>query len=175
MKRKVLVIPKDEILEHFRENTRQEIKNVPPDILTRDLFELLKAKGIDVKPECHLDGDSWTHSKRDEPNKICESRDFSSDSLPANPDGPFAVSFANEKAAQDAHYHERHVEIYYSDLPYAAEYRILGEGTRKKQVSLPDGGLTVFGTEVVHRMQLRGLTVVIEVPALAKDKVEASV
>lgn len=170
MKRNVLVVPLYELKKHLQENSRQDIKIIAPDILTGELFKKLKAKGKEVKPEQHLDGDYWKHSGPLSPNHLSESGEFIGQWLPQYVDGPFAVSFANDKAEQDAHYHKHHWEIYYSEHPIGAEYRLLGE-LQRQPIRLQSGGMIVFGAEVIHKMQLGGLTIVIEVPSVANDKV----
>lgn len=169
MKRKVLVIPIEEIKRHFEMNLRQDIKIVAPDILTDELLNILKEKGKDVKPERHLNGNTWRHSKASEPNNLCESSDFIDGCLPQYTKGPFAMGFANEKAAQDGHYHRQHLEMYFSGYSMNAEYRCLGD-SQCQSIKLK-GGAIVFGPEVIHKMELGGLTIVIEVPAVANDKV----
>lgn len=169
MKRRVLIIPLEEIERHFEGNSRQDVKIVAPDILTDELFSKLKARGRDAKPEQHLIGNIWRHSKANERNSICESGDFGNDRPAQYAKGPFAVSFANEKAEQDEHYHGQHLEIYFSEHPMEAEFRCL-EDSRHESVKLEHGGAIIFGPEVVHRMRLSGLTMVIEVPSVTDDK-----
>jgi len=169
MKRRILVIKKDEILKHFQENKRQDIKIIPPEILTEELFNFLKSKGKDVKPEQPLKSYEWIHSRNNEPNNICESTDFIDERLLYIARGPFAISFANEKALQDEHYHKEHWEIYFSEYPMSVEYKFISEQNRKK-TTLPQGGAILFGPEVVHKMNLGGLTIIIEVPSASNDK-----
>ncbi len=169
MTRRVLAVPRSEIEEHFNRNVRQDVKIVAPNILTVELFNILKTKGKDLKAEQYLQGDVWEHSAAGDPNNLCESNDFIDASLPQYVQGPFALSFANEKAVQDAHYHWRHIEIYISDHPITAEYRHL-ENAERHSIKLESGGAIVFGPQVVHRVWLGGLTVVIEVPSVASDK-----
>jgi hypothetical protein len=65
MKRKILVIPRDEIEIPLTVNSRKEVKAVVPEILGDELFEILKGRGRDVKPERPLEGICWSHSGRD--------------------------------------------------------------------------------------------------------------
>jgi hypothetical protein len=51
MKRKVLFIPIEEIKRHFEKNSRQDVKIIALEVLTDELFNTLKAKGKNVKPE----------------------------------------------------------------------------------------------------------------------------
>ena len=167
MIRSVLAIPLEEINLQFKENTRQDIKIIVPKILDSKQFEILKAKGKEIKSEQPLEGTIWKHSNSEQSNNICESKDFYDIDLLKNYDGPFALSFANEKAEQDEHYHKNHLEIYYSEYEICAEYRILEE---YKTISLKNGGLIIFAPNVTHKMQLNGITIVIEVPASSNDK-----
>ncbi|MBI4317281.1 MAG: hypothetical protein HY675_02225 [Chloroflexi bacterium] len=167
--RRVLFIPKEEIHGHFAKNARQDMKVVAPNRLTDKLFEALKARGKEVKAERPLTGDVWKHSDVDEPNDLTESKDFVDGSLPQYAAGPFAVAFANERAGQDEHYHTKHLEIYFSEHPLTAEYRYLGD-QETKTICLEQGGALVFGPDVVHRVRLGGLTIVVEVPAVADDR-----
>ena len=169
MKRKILVIKKDEILKQFKTNKRKDIKVIAPEILTDKKFKLLKSKGKDVKLEQPLKGTEWVHSKSDKPNHICESIDFIDKNLLYFTRGPFAISFANKKAEQESHYHKQHWEIYFSGCKMSAEYKFLGKQDTKK-VELPKGGAVLFGPEVVHKMKLGGLTIIIEVPSVLNDK-----
>ena len=170
MKRKVLFIPIEEIKKHFAKNSRQDVKVIAPDILTDELFNILKAKGKDVKPEQYLEGDIWKHSEANEPNNLCESGEFIDSCLPQYVQGPFAVSFANEKAQQDVHYHRKHLEIYFSEHAIGAEFRCIGD-VQPQSINLESGGAIIFGPGVIHKMQLGGLTIVIEIPAVTGDKV----
>ena len=171
MKRNVLFIPTDQLHLHFGVNDRQDIKIVAPEILTRKLLHELLAQGRKIKPEQILDGDRWEHAEASEANNLVLSKDFADSCLPQYTDGPFAVSFANESAEQDEHYHQQHLEIYFSEYPIGAEYRLLND-VECKSVHLESGGMIIFAPEVVHKMQLGGLTVVIEVPAVANDKIK---
>ncbi len=169
--RKVLAIPLEEVLEHFTQNARQDVKIVAPEILAVELIARLRAAGKLLKPEQPVEGVEWQHSASDSPNKLCESRDFAT-RLAEETAGPFALCFANEKGPQDAHYHPHHIEIYFSEHPLEAEYRSDAD-TRIERVRLEQGGVLVFAAGVVHRARLGGLTVVIEIPAVANDKVVA--
>lgn len=128
MKREVLIIPLEELTRHFETNERQDIKIVAPSILTHELYEILTKKGKRLKPELPLNGNRWKRSYKTEANKLCESSDFVFE-LPAETKGPFTISFANEKAEQEEHYHKYHTEIYFSDHRISGYYRILGENT----------------------------------------------
>lgn len=167
--RKALAIPLDEIYKQFESNTRQDIKIIIPEMLVSKLYNLLKEKGEDIKPEQTLEGRFWQHSEADEPNRICESCNFIDSDLPQYAQGPFALSFANEKAVQDIHYHLRHWEIYFSEKPLSAKFRYL-EDARCRTLSLPQGGVIILGPQVVHQVTLSGMTLVLEVPSVAADK-----
>jgi hypothetical protein len=169
--RKVLAIPLEEVHEHFGLNSRQDLKVVAPEMLAGELIAKLKATGRLLKPEHPLEGVEWRHSANDAPNALCESGEFAAD-LAEDAVGPFALCFANEKGPQDAHYHPQHLEIYFSEHPLEAEYRI-DENSPIEHVKLENGGTLVFAAGVVHRARLGGLTVVIEIPAVKDDKVIA--
>jgi hypothetical protein len=160
--RHVLAIPLEEVRRHFEVNERQSLKVVAPVRLGAEMMARLRAK-----PEAPLaaGGDRWRHSMPDEPNLLCESREFG---LPEGARG-FTISFGNERAGQETHVHRRHAEIYFSEHPIEAEYRV-EDGGRRGTVSLPEGGALVFGPGVVHRVRLGGLTIVIEAPAVEGDK-----
>lgn len=166
MKRRVLAIPREEIESQFGKNERQDVKIVAPSILTDELFGNLLAKGKNVKPEKPLEGFHWKHSEADEANRVCEAGDFIDDCLPQYVKGPFSISFANEEAEQEAHFHEKHFEIYYSEHPLSAEFRYLGDSQPQQPIELKNGGLILFGPNVIHRMRLGGLTLVIEVASM---------
>ena len=167
--RKVLAIPLEEVSQHFALNTRQDVKIVAPEILAGDLIAKLQAAGRHLKPEQLLVGDTWKHSAGNDPNALCESREFASE-VDKEISGPFALCFANEKGPQDAHYHPHHLEIYFSEHPLEAEYR-LEPGSPIERIRLEKGGVLIFAAGVVHRARLGGLTVVIEIPAVKDDKV----
>ena len=169
--RKVLAIPLEEVREHLALNVRQDVKVVAPEILAGELIARLKSTGRVLKPEQLLEGTRWTHSAGDSPNELCESREFST-GLTEEVAGPFALCFGNEKGAQDAHYHPHHLEIYFSEHPLEAKYR-LDANSPVERVTLDKGGVLVFAAGVIHRARLGGLTVVIEIPAVKDDKVLA--
>lgn len=169
MTRKILAVPLAEVRRHLDSNTRQDVKIVAPDLLSDQLFQLLVSKGKRVNREVALEGDTWLHSPSDAPNRVCASAAFVSESLPQYARGPFAVSFANERADQDAHYHRRHGELYYSEHRLAAEYWT--RGSEHQFIALDEGGLLFFAPDVVHRLTLGGLTLVIELPSISDDKV----
>ena len=169
--RKVLAIPLDEVSTHLALNTRQDVKIVAPEILAGDLIAKLTAMGRFLKPERLLEGINWLHSPSDTPNDLCESHEFST-GMTNETSGPFALCFGNEKGAQDAHYHPHHLEIYFSEHPLEAEYRLDAESPVER-VRLEKGGVLIFSAGVVHRARLGGLTVVIEIPAVKDDKVVA--
>jgi hypothetical protein len=167
--RKILAIPLEEVSQHFALNTRQDVKIVAPEILAGELIAKLTASGRILKPEQLLEGDTWKHSPGDAPNALCESREFAS-GINQQTLGPFALCFGNEKGAQDAHYHPHHLEIYFSEHPLEAEYR-LETNSPIERVRLEKGGVLIFSAGVIHRARLSGLTVVIEIPAMKDDKV----
>jgi len=169
--RKVLAIPLEEVREHFALNFRQDVKMVAPEILADELIAKLQAAGRLLKPEQPLEGVEWRHAAGDAPNALCLSREFAA-GLGDETSGPFALCFANEKGPQDAHYHPHHLEIYFSEHPLEAEYRI-DANSPLERVNLAKGGALIFAAGVVHRARLGGLTVVIEIPAVKDDKVVA--
>jgi len=167
--RKVLAIPLEEVSQHFALNTRQDVKIVAPEILAGELIAKLTASGRTLKAEQLLEGTAWSHSNADASNKLCESSEFSTGITPEAL-GPFALCFANEKGAQDAHFHPHHLEIYISEHSIEAEYRLEADSPVER-VRLEKGGVLIFSAGVVHRARLGGLTVVIEIPAVKDDKV----
>ncbi|HMD87032.1 MAG TPA: hypothetical protein VKO18_20265 [Terriglobia bacterium] len=169
--RKVLAIPLEQVREHFALNSRQDVKIVAPEILAAELIAKLQAAGRLLKPERPLETVEWRHSASDAANALSESREFAA-GLAEETLGPFALCFANEKGAQDSHYHPHHLEIYLSEHPLEAEYRIDANSSIER-VKLDNGGVLVFAAGVVHRARLGGLTVVIEIPAVKDDKVIA--
>jgi hypothetical protein len=169
MARDVLAIPLGELRQHFALNSRQDIKVVAPELLGDRLAELLRKKGKHLKPEVELAGETWTHSGSPEPNGLCLSADFVCPTQPGATTGTFALAFANGHAPQEAHFHRRHSEIYFSEHPFEAEFWTPAAPVRRT-IRLPEGGALVFGPGVVHRMRLEGLTVVLEVPAVPDDK-----
>ena len=72
MRRKVLAVPQEEIEAHFAENSRQDLKLVTAEILSYDLFKVLKAKGKDLKMEERLAGMVWKHSGQGDAAAICQ-------------------------------------------------------------------------------------------------------
>lgn len=168
MKRDMLIIPLEELTRHFGTNERQDIKVVAPSILTRELYEILTQKGKRLKSEVQLNGDRWTKSYKTKPNKLCESSDFAFE-ISAETKGPFTISFANEKAEQEEHYHKYHAEIYFSEHRISGYYRKLGENT-ECPFELSNGGLVLFQPNVIHYVELGGLTLILETPALDKDR-----
>jgi hypothetical protein len=161
----------EEVREHFALNVRQDVKIVAPEILAGGLIAKLKATGRVLKSEQLLESIRWQHSASDAPNELCESHEFSA-GITNETSGPFALCFGNEKGAQDAHYHPHHLEIYFSEHPIEAEFR-LDANSSVERVRLDKGGVLVFAAGVVHRARLGGLTVVIEIPAVKDDKVVA--
>jgi hypothetical protein len=137
--RKVLAIPLEEVHKHFSLNTRQDVKIVAPEILAGELIAKLAGAGKVLKPERPLNGLEWQHSTSDAANQLCESAEFA-DELSKELLGPFALGFANEKTPQDVHYHPHHLEIYYSEHPLDAEYRIGDDGI-VEHLKLPHGGV----------------------------------
>jgi len=170
--RKVLAIPLEEVREHFALNMRQDVKIVAPETLAVELIAKLQAAGRLLKPEQSLEGVEWRHSSSDAPNALCESGEFAA-GLAEKTSGPFALCFANEKGAQDSHFHPHHLEIYFSEHPLEAEYRS-DASSPIDRVKLARGGVLIFAAGVVHRARLGGLTVVIEIPAVKDDKVVTS-
>lgn len=170
MIRKVLFIPLEEVKRHFASNERQDVKIVVPERLTQDLFCLLMKKGKKVKEEVPLQGNIWGHSKAKFANNNCESTDFDIFNESVDVRGSFTVSFANEFAEQDTHYHEEHLEIYYSECTIQTKYKMLND-QHYKTVMLKEGGVIIFGPEVVHKMSLSGMTCIIECPSILNDKV----
>ena len=168
MYRQVLFIPLDEIREQFQANARQSVKLIAPQILTDTLLDMLRARGKQPKPERLFEGDVWRAATASEPNNLSEASEFIDRHLPQYTEGPFALSIATELIEQDRHFHRQHLEIYFSEHPIAAEYKKLGDVTNQV-IDMPGGGALIFGPEVVHKMTLGGLTLVIEIPAMADD------
>ena len=169
MKNNVLIIPLNEIKQHFINNERQDIKVVTPEVLTAELFDMIETQGKKPKAESFLDGNVWRHTSPNETNLIIESKELAFSDLPQLNDGPFALSFANENALQDEHYHKKHLEIYFSEHYFKGQYRSLEEKF-VQSFELNHGGAIVFGPGIIHKMKLTGLTLVIEIPAIANDK-----
>jgi hypothetical protein len=159
MKREVLFIPMEEVKKQLSRNSQDDVNIIVPAIMTEELYNSLrdvKERG-EVKPEIPLEDSRWTYSKPDKPNKVCESGDFADNDLSQNADGPFAVSFANEKAPQDEHVHKQHMEIYFSEHPMNTKYRLKGD-SKTRIGALKSGGVIIFGPGVAHRIRLWGTT-----------------
>jgi hypothetical protein len=169
--RKGLAVPLEEVREQFARNARQDVKIVAPEILAGELIAKLKAVGRLLKPAQPLEDVEWRHSTGDAANALCESREFAA-GLVEETLGPFALCFANEKGPQDAHSHPRHLEIYFSEHPLEAQYRI-DANAPIEHLKLAKGGAFVFAAGVAPRVRLGGLTVVIDIPAVTDDKVVA--
>jgi hypothetical protein len=172
MKKSVLIVPLDEIKLHFENKGRQDVKVVTPEVLTAELIAIIEAQGKESKAESLLEGNEWQHTLNNEPNLISESKEFSFSTPPQLNDGPFALSFANENAIQDEHYHKQHLEIYFSEHRLTARYRNLEEKV-VHNFELRHGGVVVFMPGIIHKMELTGLTIVIEIPAIVNDKYKA--
>ena len=173
MKRNVLAIPRDEIEAHFAENSRQDVKIVNAEILSYDLFKVLKAKGKDLKMEERLGGMVWSHSTPELPNKVCPAGEFADLQLPQYAHGPFGLSMASGKSMQDEHFHKQHLEICVSNEALSVEFRSVDE-TTCETISMPKGGILVMPPNMIHRLDVTGLAVLIELPALARDKYDAA-
>ena len=172
MRRKVLAIPREEIEAHFAENSRQDLKLVTAEILSYDLFKVLKAKGKDLKMEERLAGMTWRHSGPDLPNSVVPSGEFIEPDIPQYAHGPLAVSFASGQSIQDDHYHKQHLEVLISEQELGIEFRDIEE-TQCEKITLSKGGLLVILPNTIHHLYLNGLTVLIELPSLARDKYDS--
>lgn len=168
----MLAIPREEIESHFAENSRQDLKLVNAEILSYDLFKVLKAKGKDLKMEERLGSAAWTHSEPEQPNKVCTAGEFADLQLPQYAHGPFGISVASGQSIQDEHYHKQHLEICVANESITVEYRAVDE-TRVESITLPKGGILVMNPNVVHKLSPTGLIVLIELPSLARDKHDA--
>jgi hypothetical protein len=168
MKRDVLIIPLEEVSRHFETNERQDIKIVAPNILTDELYDILTKKGKRLKPEVELNGDRWERSYKTRANRLCESADFAFETTPETK-GPFAISFANEKAEQEEHYHKHHAEIYFSEHRISGYYRKLGDNN-DNHFELCNGGLVLFQPNIIHYMELNGLALILETPSIENDR-----
>jgi exoribonuclease R len=168
MKRDVLFIPLEDLNRHFETNERQDIKIVAPSILTPEIFEMQSKKGKRLKPETPLVGNRWERSYKTTANKLCESSDFAFE-LPAETKGPFTISFANERAEQEEHYHKSHAELYFSEHRLSGYYRKVGDNG-DTSFELNNGGLALFQPNMVHYIELSGLTLILETPALERDR-----
>ena len=173
MKRSVLGIPWSEINAHFRLNERKDVKIVVPEMLTEELRQQLLGRKKMVREEQSLDGDLWKHAGPHDPYWVCEAGDFSCDPCPEGGD-PFTISVALPEAAQEAHYHARHCEIFISEHPISAAYRHR-QAAAPQEIVLESGGVLIFGPEVIHAMTITGLTLVIECPAVRGDRYTAPV
>jgi hypothetical protein len=173
MRRKVLAIPREEIEAHFCENSRQDLKLVTAEILSYDLFKVLKAKGKDLKMEEPLLGALWKHSGPEHSNNVVPSGDFIEPDIPQYAMGPFAISFASSQSIQDDHYHKQHLEILIADKAITIEYRPF-DGTKIETITLQNGGMLVVGPNIVHRLHLVGQTALIEIPSLSRDKYDCA-
>lgn len=170
MKQRILAIPIEEVRRHFQTNRRQDIKIVVPEILSDETYRRLMAAGEYPEREDHLEGIRWNHAPNGMPNPVCNAGDFVHEALPGDSPGPFCLAFADQGATQDEHYHARHIELYYSESPMTARYRILGRENEEDPIELSEGGVIVFGPEVIHAVFLKGLTIVLEFPAVTDDK-----
>jgi hypothetical protein len=168
MKRHVLIVPLDAILRHLETNIRQDVKVVVPSMLTDELYKLLIKKGKQLKPEVALDGDIWKRSYKTEPNMLCESADFAYN-ISDKTKGPFAISFANDKAEQEKHYHKLHTEIYFSEHRMSGYYQAI-DGKDSGHFDLEHGGLVLFQPNILHYMELSGITLILETPSLDDDR-----
>ncbi|MCC6537516.1 MAG: hypothetical protein IT162_08210 [Bryobacterales bacterium] len=158
--RHVLAIPLDEVRAYFAVNERQSLKIVAPERLVSAAL----AARLGAKPEVPHAGETWRHSVPGEPNAMCESGEFE-----AGDGAGFTISFGTEHGVQEDHVHRRHTEIYFSEHPLRAYYRVEHDGAAGT-LELPAGGALVFGPGVAHRVTLGGLTIVIETPAVTGDK-----
>ncbi len=171
--RHVLAIPLEEVRRLFEVNERQSLKIVAPARLGEALFKQLHEQGVSPKPETPLAGDRWRHAAADEANAVCESGEFGDFAAAPNV-GAFTISFGNQHAAQEEHVHRRHAEIYFSEHPLRAEYRVEADPTLHGVLDLPHGGALIFAPGVVHRVTMGGLTIVIEAPSVEGDKFAAA-
>ena len=169
MKRDVLIVPVEELYRHFETNERQDVKIVAPSILTPELYETLTKKGKRLKPEEPLTGNRWERSHKTKANKLCESSDFTFEIHTATK-GPFTISFANEKAEQEEHYHKLQVEIYFSEHRISGYYRKINENTTEYPIELNKGGLVLFQPNIIHYIELSGITLILETPSLDNDR-----
>jgi hypothetical protein len=167
--RDFLAIPIEEIKAQFKQNERQDVKIITPSLLTEAIISKLGEKGKEKKAESKLEGETYKHSAQNEENLICLSSDFAHMCQAIKPDGPFSFAFANEKAEQDSHYHENRFEIYYSESQIHADYRHVNE-KEKKSICLEHGGAIIFGPNIIHKVNLSGLTMVLEIPSIKNDK-----
>jgi len=169
IKRKVLFIPNSELREHIRNNSRQDIKIVASAIMTEKLAAKLQRRGKDTKKEVPLDDMWWTHSSEKEPNKICEAIDFTKKSIALAEKGPVAISFADVGSVETLHYHKKHWEVYFSEHKIGAQYKLPGKEQLETR-TMDKGGAILFAPGVIHRMDIHGLTIVLEMPAIKGDR-----
>jgi len=168
-KRMVLFIPNSELREYFRNNTRQDLKVVTPAIMTEALAAKLQRRRKETKTEVPLNGVWWTHSSAKEPNKICEALDFTDESISSAKTGPVAISFANVGSIETFHRHKEHWEVYFSEQKLGVQYRLPGE-QQVETKTMDEGGAVLFAPGVAHRMEIHGLTMVLELPAVKGDR-----
>lgn len=170
--RHVLVIPLEEVRTYFETNDRQSLKVVAPSRIGEALLEKLRARGVEPKPEVPLEGLAWHHSPQAEPNRLVETCEFA----PTTSAGGFTIAFGNRIGPQEEHVHRQHAEIYYSESPLGADYRVESDPeSRVYTVDLPHGGALVFAPGVAHRVRLDGITIVIEMPCVEGDKFNVTV
>jgi hypothetical protein len=131
MKREILEIPLEEIKLHLDTNVRQDIKVIATSILSDELYKRLIDRGKILKKEIPLDGSRLKRSYKTKPNNICEAQDFDFD-ISNSKKEPFTISFDNEKAEQEEHFHKLHTEIYFSEHPIRGYYRIIGNNKETK-------------------------------------------
>jgi hypothetical protein len=169
LKRAVLFIPNTELREHFSKNSRQDIKVVTPAVITEALAAKLRKRGKDTKMEIPLDGACWTHSPAEEPNKICESIDFTDVPIVFDKAGPVAISFANAESVESFHCHKKHWEVYFSEKKLSVKYKLPGE-QNIETMTMNEGGAVLFAPSVLHKMDINGLAIVLEMPAIKGDR-----
>jgi len=169
VKRSVLFISNSELREHFRNNTRQDLKIVTPAIMTEELAAKLQRRGKETKTEVPLKGEWWTSSSAKKPNKVCESLDFIDESIAPYMTGPVAISFANVGSVETFHYHKKHWEVYFSEHKLGVQYRMTGR-QQVETKTMDEGGTILFAPGVIHKMDVHGLTIVLELPAVKGDR-----
>jgi len=152
--RKVLFIPLDEVKKHFIENSINDVKIIVPQAWSNE--------STDLKSNC------WKHTPPDSENFVFESAEFINE-LMRNIEGSFSISFANEKAPQKAHFHEKYFEIYFSEHRIATHY-LTSDDSKPQYKILKNGGLIVFGPAVTHLLELSGMALIIAFPAVDNDK-----
>ena len=169
LKRAVLFIPNTELREHFRNNTRQDIKVVTPAMITEALAAKLRKRGKDTKMEIALNGVCWTYSSAEKPNKICESLDFTDESIAFGKAGPVAISFANAGSVETFHCHKKHWEVYFSEKKLSLQYKLPGE-QNIETMTMNEGGAVLFAPDVLHKMDINGLAIVLQMPAVKGNR-----